>query len=448
MYTTLTDGNVCVIVRDRDGFVNATKLCLLGGKKWKLYSRRISSQIFVSELAKSSGQPVGNLTEYDNTLLNASRATWVHPQIAIHVAEWLNPDMGSKVSGLLQGQTTSSPAVTSTNRMTDQPIASATAKVTVSIRENDGYINATKLCQSAGKLWGHYYSLSSTRDFLAAAEKSIAIGIHPLNQLRRSVSNVTDHLIDSITTGPNSERGTWVHPQVAIHLAQWLSPEFAVAVTELVLRYSKGEVTTEESQALAADIAAAKRPVPDFDEVTTVDEWNPDTDEMQEHRFLMNRFGHLSGVYLIRIGLNLVKFGMTARSFKERMVEHHRDFPQLQVFGLRPSQQPLALEQLIKSDEMIAQNLTKYTTPNGKTHTEVVALAYPELTKTYLRTLMEDQHALMEADKEPNSTSEVQLEMEKEKTKRVQIEQEEATKREQEKTKQLQIRLEMMRLYV
>ena len=36
---------------------------------------------------------------------------------------------------------------------------------------------------------------------------------------------------------------------VAIHLAQWCSPYFAVKVSELVRRYVKGQVTTEESRA-------------------------------------------------------------------------------------------------------------------------------------------------------------------------------------------------------
>ena len=35
-------------------------------------------------------------------------------------------------------------------------------------------------------------------------------------------------------------QGTWVHPQVAIHLAQWLSPQFAVKVTQWVFDWMNG----------------------------------------------------------------------------------------------------------------------------------------------------------------------------------------------------------------
>jgi hypothetical protein len=32
-------------------------------------------------------------------------------------------------------------------------------------------------------------------------------------------------------TGYGSEQGTWVHPQVAINIAQWISPQFDVKVS-------------------------------------------------------------------------------------------------------------------------------------------------------------------------------------------------------------------------
>ena len=57
--------------------------------------------------------------------------------------------------------------------------------------------------------------------------------------------------------------GTWVHRKVAIHLAQWISPDFAIWVTDLVERYVTGQVTTEESIGVAAEVARAIVPVVD-----------------------------------------------------------------------------------------------------------------------------------------------------------------------------------------
>ena len=35
-------------------------------------------------------------------------------------------------------------------------------------------------------------------------------------------------VVRSIATGPNDQRGTWIHPRLAVDLARWISPEFAV----------------------------------------------------------------------------------------------------------------------------------------------------------------------------------------------------------------------------
>ena len=87
----------------------------------------------------------------------------------------------------------------------------------ISQRPKDGYINATALCDACGKLLGNYLRNTQTKEFLKELERSMRIRI--------------DLLIQKITTGPNNLRGTWVHPDVAIHLAQWLSPKFAVQVS-------------------------------------------------------------------------------------------------------------------------------------------------------------------------------------------------------------------------
>jgi len=91
----------------------------------------------------------------------------------------------------------------------------------VAQRPTDGYINATALCQSAGKQFAHYHSNASTKSFLEVLEADIGI---PRTEL-----------IQTLRGGLNPKiQGTWVHPKVALHLAQWLSPWFAVQVTNWV----------------------------------------------------------------------------------------------------------------------------------------------------------------------------------------------------------------------
>ena len=118
--------------------------------------------------------------------------------------------------------------------MTNELIAHDIDGAVICQRATDGYLNATAMCQAAGKLFGHYRENKQTRAFLEELKGSIGIPI--------------DQLVVSVTTGENDVRGTWVHPYVAIHLAQWLSPRFAVQVSHWVynwtadLRHAAGEL--------------------------------------------------------------------------------------------------------------------------------------------------------------------------------------------------------------
>jgi hypothetical protein len=93
-------------------------------------------------------------------------------------------------------------------------------------RSRDGYVNATAMCKAAGKLWADYNRQGSTKDFLEELSAAMGIPIAELNQ--------------SVMGGNPALQGTWVHPQVAIHLAQWLSPKFAVQVTQWVYDWLNG----------------------------------------------------------------------------------------------------------------------------------------------------------------------------------------------------------------
>ena len=94
-------------------------------------------------------------------------------------------------------------------------------------RANDGYINATAMCQAAGRRFNDYTRLDGTRAFIQALSTETGIPATELIQVLRG--------------GNPDLQGAWVHPQVAIHLAQWLSPEFAVQVSRWVFEWLSGQ---------------------------------------------------------------------------------------------------------------------------------------------------------------------------------------------------------------
>lgn len=98
-------------------------------------------------------------------------------------------------------------------------------------RAHDGYINATEMCRAAGRLIGDYGRLKITKAYLHALSADMGIPI--------------TGLVQRVRGGHPDLQGTWVHPRVAIHLAQWLSPEFAVQVSDWVFRWMTGQIARE-----------------------------------------------------------------------------------------------------------------------------------------------------------------------------------------------------------
>jgi hypothetical protein len=82
-------------------------------------------------------------------------------------------------------------------------------------REEDGYINIINLCNASGKKFNEWYKLVRTKTFIKALSSS-------------SVMSVKD-LIKTETNG-----NTWVHPQIAINIAQWISSYLDVKVSAWV----------------------------------------------------------------------------------------------------------------------------------------------------------------------------------------------------------------------
>lgn len=93
-------------------------------------------------------------------------------------------------------------------------------------RTGDGYISATALCQSVGKRYSDYRALKSTNEFLTELIAQTGLSEH--------------QLIHVVSGGNANYQGTWVHPYLAINLAQWLSAKFAVKVSQWVIEWQQG----------------------------------------------------------------------------------------------------------------------------------------------------------------------------------------------------------------
>lgn len=125
-------------------------------------------------------------------------------------------------------------------------------------RTTDGYVDATAMCKATGKDFYDYSRLKTTAKFLEVL--SIRSGI-------------TGTGLVQVFQGGNDYKlqGTWVHPQVAINLGQWCSPEFAVFVSQLVFEWMDGKRSLEiaaleakfdaKFEAIASSLSARMEPL-------------------------------------------------------------------------------------------------------------------------------------------------------------------------------------------
>jgi hypothetical protein len=84
----------------------------------------------------------------------------------------------------------------------------------------DGMVNATEMCKAGGKKFSHWYGLDSTKELITIFEaENLNAGIPAFK---------------SLTVEKGKYGGSWIHPDLAVQLAQWISPIFAIQVSKWI----------------------------------------------------------------------------------------------------------------------------------------------------------------------------------------------------------------------
>uniref|UniRef100_A0A6C0CBN0 KilA-N domain-containing protein n=1 Tax=viral metagenome TaxID=1070528 RepID=A0A6C0CBN0_9ZZZZ len=98
-------------------------------------------------------------------------------------------------------------------------------KFTIVIMNINGFINVSKLCNDIGKRYSNWTRNSTVIELIDALAESLNI--------------TADELMVSAKNEKNNLRGTYVHPQLMIHVAYWCSPIFAVKVGQRIDEWKK-----------------------------------------------------------------------------------------------------------------------------------------------------------------------------------------------------------------
>jgi hypothetical protein len=104
-------------------------------------------------------------------------------------------------------------------------------------RQNDAYVNVSLLCKANQKQFKHWNSTKSSKLYLK--ELSCSVGI-PTREL--------------IVVGKGGQ-GTWAHKLVAMEIAKWISPSFAVWCNQHLLELMEtGKTSIEPSTSTSSEL--------------------------------------------------------------------------------------------------------------------------------------------------------------------------------------------------
>ncbi|HSV73467.1 MAG TPA: KilA-N domain-containing protein [Chthonomonadales bacterium] len=88
----------------------------------------------------------------------------------------------------------------------------------------DGWVNATQMAKPFGKRPSDFLKLPTANAFIAALEKDLGASGENLH----------------LATHGGACPGTWMHPDLALEFARWLSPEFSIWCNRTVRRILQG----------------------------------------------------------------------------------------------------------------------------------------------------------------------------------------------------------------
>ena len=113
-----------------------------------------------------------------------------------------------------------------------------------------GYVNATAMCRVNGKKFSHWNSLKRSKAYLSALSRSLM----PSNPCTEQEAGITaSQLIIIVENDGNPAiQGTWVHPDVAISIATWISPEFEVWANRTLRLIVAGQFAPKTADAAIA----------------------------------------------------------------------------------------------------------------------------------------------------------------------------------------------------
>jgi KilA-N domain len=116
-----------------------------------------------------------------------------------------------------------------------------------------GYVNATAMCRVNKKKLNDWTRLKRSKAYLKALSLSLGIPVSSNLCTEQDTGIPVSQLIIFVENDGNpAVQGTWVHPDVAISIATWISPEFEVWANRTLRLVVGGEFAAKTADAAIA----------------------------------------------------------------------------------------------------------------------------------------------------------------------------------------------------
>lgn len=235
----------CIIRANRDtNFINLTDILNIYEKDIRSWKKTIAYKEYVEKnpthitSSNNSLDEFGTRTSFGNSQITRVLLQWLYnnnkeQDLYNNIKDFLNDEekVDEKVDEKVEEEVSPTVSVNFTDGIEQtkegQEIKNHNSSsielsgVIVLARQQDRYINATQLCKAGRKKFNDWKRLDSTTRLLQALENDTGI--------------ISSQLID-VKKGNTSKftQGSWIHPDLAVQLAQWISPEFSLKVSRWV----------------------------------------------------------------------------------------------------------------------------------------------------------------------------------------------------------------------
>ena len=114
--------------------------------------------------------------------------------------------------------------------------------ITVEQRSTDGFVNGTAMCVAHSKDINDWLTTKDTFELFLALAVDLDLRFNPGDFRDSDASRLSgakyaqifSNLVVSKRGSPENGGGTWLHPDLAVQLAQWCSPAFAIQVSRWI----------------------------------------------------------------------------------------------------------------------------------------------------------------------------------------------------------------------